>query len=161
MSDEVVANENGNGASTVAPEVAPQPERVGLCEQCGAKIDMRGTLSFAGRTYHPVEIGGAHGKPGKPKPTTHRVRPCGPVASSWLYHVAYVVERPGLVQTKRSPFQTDWPITNPATLDALEAQLVAREDEATRAVDRQTGAALVGAPLPRVVITAWQLLRSW
>ena len=147
-------------AAAVKPD-ADQPQngngepKVARCESCNATmptdfapVQTKGHL--AGKRAHLVRL-----HPGRPS----AMRPCGPVYVAWFYWLAYVVTFPGQPErTRGGTVSFDAPITQPAQLASAITALQEAEAKKLKAVDRQTGAALMGAPLPEVEITGWQLV---
>jgi hypothetical protein len=136
---------NGNGAAT-------EP-KVGRCEQCEFGVLLDQCVERAGKRYHLAAI--HPGKPGR------GMRQCGPVAVAWIYWLTWVTRLPGQPEvTESGAVSFDAPITNPLQLASATTELASVERAKVKAVDRESGVALMGAPDPVVRVIGWQLLRA-
>lgn len=129
-------------------------EMLGTCQACGFRMKLAETVERDGKRSHLVAI--HNGKPGR------GVRPCGPVLQAWIYWLAYTVRFEGAPEfTEAGAVSFDAPISNPGQVANATQQLVKHEAAKLKAVDRSSGAQLIGAPEPKVAVIGWTLLRAF
>lgn len=146
--------ENEEKAAPVNGGAPDAGDQIGTCQACGFRIRIADTVERDGKRTHLLSI--HNGKP-------HRgVRPCGPVLQAWVYWLAYTVRFEGAPEfTEAGAVSFDAPISSPGQVANATQRLAQHEAAKMKAVDRTSGAQLVGAPEPKVAVTGWTLLRAF